>query len=166
MSGLRSSIVVWHFKREKNHEWKLYSNDKKILSSMYIYISKQQISNIFAMSDVINYYLRNFMQTLGNKSNSYFLDSTIFMGHLFSAITGCSEAKCLFLNGLKWQKNQIYLTNWKDNIMKTPHHFIFRSADSGFCWILQLSLLWNLLRWWFLLHFGIFITKMCFKLFS
>ena len=53
--------------------------------------------------------------------------------------TGCSEAKCLFLHGFKWQKNQIYIRKLNDIIIKTPHHFILhhqmRSADSFNCQI-------------------------------
>ena len=40
------------------------------------------------------------------------------------ALTGCSEAECNFIDGLKWQKNEIYITNQSCFIIKTVHHFI------------------------------------------
>ena len=38
--------------------------------------------------------------------------------------TGCSEAEVLFLDSLKWHKNEIYITKRGCFIITTVHHFI------------------------------------------
>ena len=39
--------------------------------------------------------------------------------------TGCSKAECHFLDGLKWQRNEIYITKHHSIIITRLHHFVW-----------------------------------------
>ena len=43
--------------------------------------------------------------------------------------TGCSEAECNFWNGLKWQKNLIYITKHHGIMITRLHHLVLNKKN-------------------------------------
>ena len=120
---IRKKLIKTNFKLnyvDFSHIRSIYIQTGKILSFMFFNIKswKKPGRKLFCPTVTV---IKNTLQKNTVDKQAVWCKIRKFSKLIY---TGCSEAECLFLDGLKCQKNEIYITNQSCFIIKTVHHFI------------------------------------------